>query len=101
MAKVDLLTAAKVKALKQPGDHLDGRGLYLQVRNETSKSWLLKFSMDKRAREMGLGSAFDFSLADARGARDKYRKLIKVGVDPIEHRKAEEVARTVEKAKAI
>jgi hypothetical protein len=57
--------------------------------------------MDKRAREMGFGSAFDFWLADARGARDKYRKLIKLGVDPIEHRKAEEAARTVEKAKAI
>jgi integrase len=101
MAKIDLLTAAKVKALKTIGDHLDGRGLYLQIRSASSKSWLLKFSMDKRAREMGLGSAFDFSLADAREARDKYRKLIKVGVDPIEHRDAEAAARTVEKAKAI
>jgi hypothetical protein len=24
----------------------DGRGLYLQVRNETSKSWLLKYSIN-------------------------------------------------------
>jgi integrase len=101
MAKVDLLTAAKVKSLKTPGDYLDGRGLYLQIRSESSKSWLLKFSMLKRAREMGLGSAFDFSLADARETRDKYRKLIKVGVDPIEHRKAEEAARAVDKAKAV
>jgi integrase len=101
MAKVDLLTAAKVKSLKSPGDYLDGRGLYLQVRNQSSKSWLLKFSMQKWAREMGLGSAFDFTLADAREMRDKYRKLIKVGVDPIEHRKAEEAARAVDKAKAV
>ena len=101
MAKVDLLSAAKVKSLKAPGDYLDGRGLYLQIRNETSKSWLLKFSLHKRAREMGLGSAFDFSLADARETRDKYRKLIKVGVDPIEHRRAEEAARAVDRAKAI
>lgn len=101
MAKIDLLSAAKVKSLKAPGDYLDGRGLYLQVRSESSKSWLLKFSMRKHAREMGLGSALDFSLADARDTRDKYRKLIKVGVDPIEHRKAEEAARAVESAKAI
>jgi integrase len=101
MAKIDLLSAAKVKNLKAPGDYLDGRGLYLQVRSESSKSWLLKFSMQKRAREMGLGSALDFSLADARDTRDKYRKLIKVGVDPIEHRKAEEAARAVDRAKAI
>ncbi len=101
MAKVDLLSAAKVKSLKAPGDYLDGRGLYLQVRSESSKSWLLKFSMDKRAHEMGLGSSFDFSLADARDTRDKYRKLIKVGVDPIEHRRAEEAARAADRAKAL
>jgi len=96
-----LLSAAKVKNLKEPGDYLDGRGLYLQVRSESSKSWLLKFSMQKRAREMGLGSALDFSLADARDTRDKYRKLIKVGVDPIQHRRDEEAARAVDRAKAL
>src|ERR1700730_15969264 len=101
MAKIDLLTAAKVKALKQPGDYLDGRGLYLQVRNETSKSWLLKFSLDKRAREMGLGSAFDFTLADARDRRDALRKLIKQGIDPIGQRRTDEAARALERAKAI
>jgi integrase len=101
MAKIDLLSAAKVKSLKTPGDYLDGRGLYLQVRSESSKSWLLKFSMYKRAREMGLGSALDFSLADARETRDKYRKLIKVGVDPIDHRKAEEAARAADRARAL
>jgi integrase len=101
MAKIDLLSAARVKALKAPGDYLDGRGLYLQIRSASSKSWLLKFSMDKRAREMGLGSAFDFSLGDARDMRDRYRKLAKTGIDPIEHRKAEQAARAIEKAKAI
>jgi integrase len=101
MAKIDLLTAANVKSLKKPGDYLDGRGLYLQVRNASSKSWLLKYSLFKRAREMGLGSAFDFSLADARDMRDRYRKLAKIGIDPIEHRKAEQAARAVERAKTV
>jgi integrase len=101
MAKIDLLSATKVKSLKKPGDYLDGRGLYLQVRNQSSKSWILKYSMQKRAREMGLGSAFDFDLADARDMRDRYRKLVKLGVDPIEHRKTETAERTAEKAKAV
>ena len=101
MAKIDLLTAAKVKSLKAPGDYLDGRGLYLQVRSESSKSWLLKFSMNKKSREMGLGSAFDFALSDARDMRDRYRKLIKTGIDPIEHRKTGEAARAAERAKAV
>jgi integrase len=101
MPKIDQLTAARVKSEKRPGDYLDGRGLYLQVRNASSKSWLLKYSLFKRAREMGLGSAFDFSLADARDMRDHYRKLAKTGHDPIEHRKAEQAARAVERAKTI
>jgi integrase len=101
MTSVDLLSAAKVKSLKAPGDYLDGRGLYLQVRSQTSKSWLLKYSMDKRAREMGLGSALDFSLADAREERDALRKLIKRGIDPLELRKAERHAKKLEAAKAI
>lgn len=101
MANVDKLTAAKVKALKVAGDYLDGRGLYLQIRSETSKSWLLKYSIDKRAREMGLGSAFDFTLAEARAKRDAFRKLIKEGVDPLDQRKAAAQEKKLERAKAI
>src|SRR5450631_294314 len=101
MAKVDLLSAAKVRTLKEPGDYLDGRGLYLQVRSESSKSWLLKFSLFKRAREMGLGSAFDFTLADAREKRDTLRKQIKLGIDPIQHRTDEQASRAAADAKVI
>src|SRR5260370_30172776 len=101
MSNIDLLSAAKVKALKTPGNYLDGRGLYLQVRSETSKSWLLKYSIDKRAREMGLGSAFDFSLADAREKRDALRKQIKSGIDPLEQRALEKQEKRIEAAKAI
>jgi integrase len=101
MAKIDMLSAAKVKSLKTPGDYLDGRGLYLQVRSESSKSWLLKFSLHKRPREMGLGSAFDFSLADARDQRDALRKLIKQGIDPIEQRRADDAERARQRAKSI
>jgi integrase len=101
MAKVDLLSAAKVKNLKVPGDYLDGRGLYLQVRSESSKSWLLKYSIEKRAREMGLGPALDIPLATARELRDRYRSLLKQGVDPLEHKQAEKSAKVLERAKAI
>ena len=101
MAKIDLLSAAKVKNLNIPGDYLDGRGLYLQVRNETSKSWLLKYSIEKRAREMGLGPAADIPLATARELRDRYRALLKQGVDPLEHKQAEKSAKALERAKAI
>lgn len=101
MAKIDLLTSAKVKALKVPGDYLDGRGLYLQIRNENSNPGCSNFSLHKRAREMGLGSAFDFTLADARERRDELRKLIKQGIYPIEQRRADEAALALARAKTI
>jgi integrase len=101
MAKIDLLSAAKVRTLKAPGDYLDGRGLYLQVRSESSKSWLLKYSIEKRAREMGLGPAADIPLATARELRDRHRALLKQGIDPLEHKEAEKSAKALERAKAI
>lgn len=101
MPKVDLLTATKVKSLKAPGDYLDGRGLYLQVRSESSKSWLLKYSIEKKAREMGLGPAGDIPLATARELRDRYRALLKQGTDPLEHRNAERLVKKLEAAKKI
>src|SRR6202051_1101671 len=101
MAKIDLLSAAKVKSLKVPGDYLDGRGLYLQVRSESSKSWLLKYSLEKRAREMGLGSALDIPLAKARELRNGYRALLAQGMDPIDAKKSDGAARALERAKAI
>jgi integrase len=101
MAKIDLLSAAKVRTLKIPGDYLDGRGLYLQVRSESSKSWLLKYSLEKRAREMGLGPAADIPLATARGIRDRHRALLKQGIDPLEHKLAAKAGNALERAKAI
>jgi integrase len=101
VAKIDLLSAAKVKSLKAPGYYLDGRGLYLQVRNETSKSWLLKYSLNKKPRAMGLGSAFDFSLAEARAHRDELRKLIKRGTDPLEQREIDKQTKKLERLKVI
>lgn len=101
MAQIDLLTAAKVKALKTPGDYLDGYGLYLQVRSPTSKSWLLKYSIDKHSREMGLGSAFKISLEKARAKRREAHELIVDGKDPIDQRRIDRAAQALERAKAI
>lgn len=101
MAKVDLLNAAKVRTLKDAGDYLDGRGLYLQVRSATSKSWLLKYSLEKRAREMGLGALEVCTLSEAREKRELYRRLLKSGVDPLEHRRAEAAAKSRLQVKTI
>jgi integrase len=75
------------KAIK-PGMHADGGGLYLQVTESGAKSWLFRFMLHGRAREMGLGPLHTVTLADAREKAREQRKLLLDGIDPIEHRKS-------------
>jgi integrase len=101
MPKINQLTVAKIKAIKVPGDYLDGRGLYLQWLSESSQSYLLKYQLAKVRTEMGLGSALDISLAKARELRDRYRELLAQGIDPKEARDRERGAKAADRAKAI
>jgi integrase len=86
------LTAVAVNAKKEPGYYPDGNGLYLQVAASGSKSWVLRFSLNKKAREMGLGSTVDRTLSEAREQARKYRQQLAEGIDPIEARKAQRQA---------
>ena len=79
------LTSLKVRNAK-PGHHADGMGLYLQVSEAGTKSWVFRFMLDGRQREMGLGSAEVFTLAEAREKMIAARKLLHDGIDPIEAR---------------
>jgi len=54
-----------------------------------------------RAREMGLGSVADVTLAEARDIARDARRLCKQGVDPIEARRAQRAAQGVERAKIM
>lgn len=83
------LTPVTVNAKKAPGYYADGNGLYLQVSPSGTKSWVLRFMLNKRAREMGLGSIFDRTLAEARERAKEFRQLLDDGIDPIAQRQAE------------
>ena len=82
--RVRILLSKQVEKEAKPGYHFDGAGLYLQVSKGGSKSWILRYVLDGKAREMGLGSLVTFSLADARLRATEQRKLIADGIDPIE-----------------
>jgi len=71
--RVERLTAIAVAKRKTPGRYADGGGLYLQVGPTGGKSWLFRFTLRGRAREMGLGAVNAFSLADARARATKCR----------------------------
>ena len=84
---VNQLTARKVDAIKRAGLYADGFGLYLQVIGTGAKTWIFRYSLKKRRRDMGLGSAKLVSLAEAREKAFEARRKVKEGVDPIEERR--------------
>ena len=100
-------SATGVQKANEPGYWKDDNsvGLYLKVRelppnNEggkprISKNWIFRFRspIENRSRDMGLGSAGDFSLAEAREAASQARKLVHGGKDPITERESERAAR--------
>ena len=82
------LSVQKVKTLlKKPGRHCDGGGLWLFVASEKSASWIFRYSRSGKQHDMGLGSARDVTLADARGFAGLARSVIAAGGDPMEDRR--------------
>lgn len=98
---VERLTALKVGRDLPPGMYADGAGLYLQVTGEGAKSWIYRFSLHGKPREMGLGSLKTLGLADARAEAKRCRRLRQQGIDPIAARKAERAQAALDDAKAI
>jgi integrase len=86
----------------KPGRHYDGRGLRLEIRGPNSASWATRYQIDGVERWMGLGSARDFALAEA---RERNRKLVRQkladGIDPLLTRQAEHAAKLAAAAKAM
>ncbi|MFN2100902.1 tyrosine-type recombinase/integrase [Altererythrobacter sp. MF3-039] len=93
------LTALKVKHAK-PGRHGDGEGLYLLVSKTGAKSWMVRVMArnpenEWKRRDIGLGSAADYSLEEARERARETRKIARTGQDPTVVRdKVEDIAPT-------
>ena len=81
------LTTRAVGSRSRPGYNPDGAGLYLQVvtsaaaRNDptetppVTRSWIFRYPLNKRTREMGMGSVRFIGLAEAR-AKQAARELL-------------------------
>jgi len=84
------LSSIEVKRLTAPGLHFVGHvvGLALQVAPAGSRSWVLRYSVGPKRRDMGLGSYPSVTLADACTAAREARELLRRGVDPIEDARA-------------
>ena len=81
-----MLTVARIKSLTRPGMHADRDGLYLNITKRGSKSWILRYQLSGRRREMGLGSVRHVSLAEAREDTTGFLKLKSKGIDTKRYR---------------
>jgi integrase len=95
------LTALQVKNAK-PGKYGDGGGLRLDV-NGSNKSWVFRYTSPVTGRErfMGLGSATEVTLAQARDSAAAARALVRERKDPIEQRKEQRTTARVEASRAV
>ncbi len=85
------LTPLTVKSAK-PGRHADGGGLHLLVKESGARSWVYRFMLKGKARDVGLGAASGpetISLATARDKAAALRLQVKAGVDPLAERQRE------------
>lgn len=85
------LTTLAVKNAK-PGRHADGGGLHLLVKESGARSWVYRFMLNGKSRDVGLGAAAGsdaISLSDARDLASALRLKVKAGVDPLEERQQE------------
>jgi integrase len=84
--KIELLTVKKVQKLLRRGEagrHFDGHGLYLVVENKKNANWARRYELHKKAHQIGLGSAFAFTLAEARERNRKISQQLADNIDPL------------------
>ena len=73
----------QVESLKQVGMYSDGGGLYLRIRG-SGRLWFFVGTLHGKRITLGLGTAFDVTLAKARERAAEARLLILDGRDPRE-----------------
>jgi len=99
--EIGKLSAIKVTKATKPGLYADGGGLYLRIGPTGAKSWVYRFMLDGKRRDMGLGPLHTITLADARAKAVECRKQRLDGTDPVLARDAVRAAQRLETAKGM
>jgi integrase len=98
---IEKLTPLAVTKTRKAGYYGDGAGLWLQVSASGSKSWIFRFTLNKKQREMGLGAVHTVTLPEARAKAKGCRLLLLDGKDPLEARRVTKMADAMERAKMM
>lgn len=77
-------TTQLVYEAKKLGKYADGSGLYVEVRDGAPLRFSFRYMFAGKAREMGLGTLNDTSLAEVRKSAEGYKKQLRDGLDPLE-----------------
>lgn len=86
------LTALAIKSASQAGRHQDGDGLQLLVKPGGAKSWVLRIQANGKRRDIGLGSASQVTLREAREKADELKRMYRKGADPLQERRTAKAA---------
>ncbi|MEC3951000.1 tyrosine-type recombinase/integrase [Sphingobium sp. HWE2-09] len=92
------LTAATVRNLEKAGMYADGNGLYLKVVAKDSKRWIQRIVINRKRRDIGLGSANLVTLSEARETALQNRKAARAGEDPLAAKKLSQAILTFKDA---
>jgi integrase len=98
------LTSKRVAKLLRRGEPdrlLDQHGLYLVIESRSNAHWERRFMLDGRERYHGLGSAFAFSLAEARVRNRRISQMLADKIDPIAQKRQAKAERLAAAAKTI
>ena len=93
------LTAQFVKTAREPGKYFDGHGLFLRVQPNGARQWVQRIVIRGKRCELGLGNPALVSLAEARDAALKNRKLAQSGGDPIRAKRESDAVLSFEVAR--
>lgn len=108
MSKLTVKTVDGLVKAGIPGMTNDGNGLYLKIGQSKGVSWIFRYRVAGKLRDMGLGAYPDVTLATARSLAQDARRVVKSGNDPItlrederKKKEADTLAAVQEKARAI
>lgn len=76
------LNVRQVAALKLPGRHSDGGGLYIRITTSGSRTWAFMTTAAGKRREISLGPVASVSLATARRLAAEMRETVATNGDP-------------------
>src|SRR5690606_30901176 len=76
-------------------------GLAINVTKTGGRSWILRYQVDGKRRDMGLGGYPDVTLSQAKEKARAARALLSEGIDPIENTRAKRSRLKAEQSSAI